>query len=162
MIGVFIWLAYIPRNFSVDWSCGLVIIAAILAIIAGLLLIPDLGWCSSYANSGYYNQGVCVGVCGGGGCCDCDCDCDCCRDPPPPTPSPTPPPTPKALRSEAVVAQPARWVYTGTTVGQPPSTGFTSSLPPSTAFSSYPPSTAMTSISGRPPPFARRGITPLM
>jgi hypothetical protein len=38
-------------------------------------------------------------------------------------PSPSPPPTRKELRSEAVVRQPARWVYTGSTIGYPPSTG---------------------------------------
>lgn len=159
IIGVFIWLAYIPSNFYISWSCGMVIIAAILAIIAGLLLIPELGWCSSYSDSGYYSSNICLGVCGGGGgagggCCDCDCQC--CEDEPRrrTPPSPSPPPTRRELRSEAVSRQPARWVYTGSTIGYPPSTGGISSA--------YPPSTGMTSLSGRPTPFSTRGITPIM
>jgi len=168
IIGVFIWLAYIPSNFYVAWSCGMVIIAAILATIAGLLLIPELGWCSSYSNSGYYSSNICLGVCGGaggagGGCCDCDCQC--CEDEPRrrTPPSPSPPPTRKELRSEAVVRQPARWVYTGSTIGYPPSTrGISSAYPPSSALNGFPPSTGMTSLSGRPTPFSTRGITPIM
>ncbi|VDI08769.1 Hypothetical predicted protein [Mytilus galloprovincialis] len=152
LIGVFIWLAYIPTNFYMAWSCGMVILAAIMAIIAGLLLIPELGWCSSYSNSGYYSSNMCAGVCGGD---CCECDCDCCREQQR-TPSPTPPPTRKALRSDPIVSQPARWVYTGSSVGYPPNTGMSSAYPPSTGYSGLPPSTGLTSLSGRPPPFTNR------
>lgn len=40
-IGMICWLAYIPDPYVVSYSMGLTVMAAILAVIAGLLLIPD-------------------------------------------------------------------------------------------------------------------------
>ncbi|XP_041374145.1 uncharacterized protein LOC121387182 [Gigantopelta aegis] len=42
MIGMIIWLAYIPSPFVVSFSLGLCILGMILTLIAGALLIPEV------------------------------------------------------------------------------------------------------------------------
>ena len=41
-IGIIIWLTYVFSPFVASWSMGMAIIAGILALIAGLLLIPEV------------------------------------------------------------------------------------------------------------------------
>ncbi|KAH3837342.1 uncharacterized protein LOC127879473 [Dreissena polymorpha] len=41
-VGMICWLVYVPSPYKTSWSMGLTVLAAILACIAGLLIIPDI------------------------------------------------------------------------------------------------------------------------
>ncbi|KAK3594348.1 hypothetical protein CHS0354_019257 [Potamilus streckersoni] len=42
VVGTIVWLLYIPHPYVCSYSMGLTVLAAILASISGLLLVPDL------------------------------------------------------------------------------------------------------------------------